>query len=186
MSIKNPWKTLQSDIRYDNPWIRLRHESVITPSGTEGIYGVVHFKNLAIGVIPLDEDMNTWLVGQYRYPLERYSWEIPEGGCPVGTDALQTARRELKEETGLLATRWREIQRMDLSNSVTDETGIIYIARDLTQGQSAPEPTEELQIKKLPFEETFQMLLRGEITDSLSVAGILKVQYLWSNGLLDQ
>ena len=180
----NPWKTLESEIKYDNNWIRLTEHQVINPSGGKGIYGEVHFKNYAIGILPLDEDYNTWLVGQYRYPLKAYSWEIPEGGGPLGEEPIESARRELLEETGMSAKNWKEIQRMHLSNSVSDELSIIYIATDLIQGIPMPEETEQLIVKKMPFEYVYQMVLNGEITDSMSVAAVLKAKLMMLNGEL--
>ncbi len=180
MENQNPWKILSEKEIYDNLWITLREYQVINPGGGQGIYGKVHFKNLAIGVIVLDEEMNTWLVGQYRFPLNQYSWEIPEGGCPEGTDPLESAKRELLEETGITAAKWQEIQRLHLSNSVSDELAIIYLARKLNFGQSEPEETEELQIQKIPFENAYQLVLNGEITDSISVTAILRIKLMIS------
>lgn len=173
---KNPWQTLSEKRVYDNPWISLNEYQIINPGGGAGIYGKVHFKNLAIGIIVLDENFDTWLVGQYRYPLDQYSWEIPEGGGPLHEDPLKSAQRELLEETGITANKWTEIQRLHLSNSVSDELAIIYLARDLSLGEPSPEETEQLIIRKLPFREAFNMVMRGEITDSLSVAAIFKVK----------
>ncbi|WP_113660675.1 NUDIX domain-containing protein [Pedobacter nanyangensis] len=178
----NPWKTLSSEEKYNNNWITVTEHQVINPSGGQGIYGQVHFKNLAIGVLPLDEDYNTWLVGQYRYPLKAYSWEIPEGGGPLGTDPELSAKRELAEETGLVASKLMEIQRMHLSNSVSDELAIIYLAQDLQLGKAEPEETEDLQLIKLPFAKAVEMVINGEITDSMSVAGILKVHLMLQKG----
>lgn len=172
---ENPWITLQIKEVYENPWIAVQHRDVLNPKGNPGIYGVVHFKHIAVGVIPLDQDGNTWLVGQYRYPLGRYSWEIPEGGCPLGTDTLATAQRELREETGLHASTWEKILECDVSNSVTNETAVLYLAQDLDQRTWAPEDTEELRLRKLPLEEAIQMVFRGEIRDSLSVMGLLTI-----------
>lgn len=180
----NPWKTLNSELKYDNNWISLTEHQVINPSGGNGIYGEVHFKNLAIGILPLDENYNTWLVGQYRYPLKAYSWEIPEGGGILGVDPLESAKRELLEETGLSARNWMEIQRMHLSNSVSDELAIMYVATDLIEGIAMPEETEQLVIKKLPFNEAYEMVLNGIITDSMSVACILKAKIMMLNGNL--
>jgi len=172
----NPWKLLDTIIQYENAWIRVEEDKVINPSGGEGIYGRVHFKNIAVGVIPIDSEGNTWLVGQYRYPLNEYSWEIPEGGCPEGEKELDTAKRELKEETGLVANQWEELLRIHTSNSVSDEKGVVFLAKDLTQGETQFEETEDLKIKKLPLEEAFQMVIDGEITDSISMAALLKLK----------
>lgn len=172
----NPWTTLTERTVYENPWIRVSHREVLTPGGQAGIYGVVHFKNLAVGVVPLDEAGNTWLVGQYRYTLGRYSWEIPEGGCPVGTDPLAAVKRELLEETGITARQWFKVADFDTSNSVTDETGMFFVAQGLSFGDASPEETEELKVKKVPFAEAVGMVLRGEITDALSMIAILRVK----------
>lgn len=175
---ENPWKITSEKNVYDNPWINVTEYQVINPSGNPGIYGQVHFKNTAIGVIPLDDELNTYLVGQFRFPLNQYSWEIPEGGGPEGTDPLESAKRELLEETGLKANQWTEIQRMHLSNSVSDELSIIYLARDLSQFEAEPEDTEQLIIHKVPFADVYQMVCDGRITDSVTVAAVLKVQLL--------
>ncbi len=175
---QSPWKTVSSTVVYDNPWIRLRHEEVITPAGTSGIYGVAHFKNKAIGIIPIDKEGYTWLVGQYRYPLEEYSWEIPMGGGSIDVDPLISAQRELKEETGLIALDWQMIGRIHTSNSVTDEEGFIFVAQDLEQGETEFDDTEVLQIWRLPLSEAIDMVMDNRITDSLSVYGLLKVARL--------
>ncbi|WEK34798.1 MAG: NUDIX hydrolase [Candidatus Pseudobacter hemicellulosilyticus] len=179
---QNPWQIVSAQEIYTNPWIALTEYQVINPSGGKGIYGKVHFRNLAVGVLPLDQDLNTYLVGQYRFTLDRYSWEIPEGGCPENTDPLLSAQRELLEETGLVAARWEPLAELHLSNSVTDEYGIVYLARQLEQGTAEPEETEQLQVKKLPFAEVYQMMEKGIITDSLSVAAILKVKIMLADG----
>lgn len=180
----NPWKIIQQKDIYDNPWISVTEYDVINPSGGKGIYGKVSFKNMAIGIVPLDEEGYTWLVGQYRFPINAYSWEIPEGGGEAGIDPLISAQRELLEETGLKARQWDKILDMHLSNSVTNETGVVYLARNLSQHEAQPEETEQLVVKKIKFEEAFQMVLRGSITDSLSVSGILKLEYLLKNHLV--
>ncbi len=163
---------------YDNPWISLTEYQVINPSGNPGIYGKVHFKNIAIGVLPLDDELNTYLVGQYRFALGQYSWEMPEGGGPLGIDPIESAKRELLEETGLKAQSWTEIQRLHLSNSVSDELSILYVARGLQQFEPEPEDTEQLIVHKLPFEEVYQMVCNGTITDSMTVAAVLKTHLL--------
>jgi 8-oxo-dGTP pyrophosphatase MutT (NUDIX family) len=173
-SQENPWKKISAQVKYDNPWINLTEYQVITPAGTEGIYGKVHFKNIAVGVIAIDAENNTYLVGQYRFPLDLYSWEIPEGGCPEGTDWLEAAKRELKEETGFEAGKWTEILQMHVSNSVSDEFAVVYVAEELIAGASEPEETEDLQIIKMPFSQAVQWVMEGKITDSISVAAILK------------
>lgn len=169
------WKTKTATPVYENPWIKVSHHEVLTPKGTEGIYGVVHFKNTAIGVIPIDNDGNTWLVQQSRYTLNQYTWEIPEGGCPQGESPLAAAERELEEEVGLRADRWEELMRLHLSNSVTDELCVVFIARDLSFGQQALEATEDIVVKKLPLMDAIDMVKRGEITDGISVAALLRV-----------
>lgn len=182
MKTTNPWKVLASKKVYDNNWISLTEHQVLNPSGGKGIYGEVHFKNIAIGILPLDDDLNTWLVGQYRFPLKHYSWEIIEGGGPLHINPIESAQRELVEESGLTAKKFTEIQRMYLSNSVSDEMAIIYIAQDLQMGKAEPEETEDLVIKKMSFNQAYQMVLAGEITDSISVAAILKTQILIQEG----
>jgi ADP-ribose pyrophosphatase len=178
MKEHNPWKTLRKKSIYQNPWITVEEHDVINPAGKEGIYGRVSFKNKALGIIPIDEYGNTWLVGQYRYTLEEYSWEIPMGGGPIEEDVLKSAQRELKEETGLSAGKWEKIMRIHTSNSVTDEEGFVYIATQLTYGETEFEDTEQLKIKKLPFSEAIEMVMEGEITDAISVAGLLKAAKL--------
>lgn len=180
----NPWKVLDEKKVYENPWIKLTEFDVLNPSGGKGIYGKVHFKFIATGALPLDEDLNTYLVGQYRFPLDCYSWEIPEGGGALDVDPVESAKRELLEETGLVATEWTRIVDMHLSNSVTDEYAVIYLARNLIQQTASPEETEQLHVKKVPFEEAYQMVERGEITDSMSVAAILKVKIMLADGRL--
>jgi 8-oxo-dGTP pyrophosphatase MutT (NUDIX family) len=171
---QNPWKTKTVKLIYENPWIKVEEHEVINPAGNDGIYGTVHFKNRAMAIIPVDEEGNTWLIGQYRYALNEYSWEIPMGGGPIGIDFLESAKRELKEETGLTALKWTELLKIHTSNSVTDEVGVVYLAEELTQGETAFEDTEILQIRKLPLKEVVDMAMKGEITDSISLAGIFK------------
>lgn len=183
-SEENPWQITSQKEVYSNPWISLIHHEVINPSGNPGIYGKIHYKNLAIGVLPLDKDMNTYLVGQYRFVLNQYSWEMPEGGAPLGTDPLDSAKRELLEETGLKAHRWTELNRIHLSNSVGDEYGSVYLAQDLEQFEAEPEETEQLIVKKLPFSEVYRMVCDSEITDSLTVAAVLRVQLMIMEGKL--
>lgn len=170
----NPWKQISSKEVYDNAWINVREDRVINPRGGKGIYGKVSFKNKAIGIIPVDNEGNTWLVGQHRYTLNEYSWEIPMGGGLVENDLLESAKRELKEETGLIAAKWTNIMRIHTSNSVTDEEGFVFLAEELTQGETDFDHTEDLQIKKLPLKEALRMVMEEEITDCISVAGILK------------
>jgi 8-oxo-dGTP pyrophosphatase MutT (NUDIX family) len=172
-SEQNPWQTISQKEVYSNAWIKVKHCEVLTPSGTPGIYGVVSFRNKAIGVVPVDEQMNTYLVGQFRYTLNEYSWEIPEGGGPEGEEPAETASRELQEETGLIARKLELLGKIHTSNSVTDEVGFIFLAHQLTQDEANPEETEELMVKRLPLSEAVRMVENGEITDSLSMAGLL-------------
>jgi 8-oxo-dGTP pyrophosphatase MutT (NUDIX family) len=174
----NPWKILSEKPVYDNPWIAVTEFDVINPNGGKGIYGKIHFKNVAVGIIPLDEDLDTYLVGQYRFPLGAFSWEIPEGGGSEVETALDSAKRELQEETGLKADEWTPILTLHLSNSVTDELAIIYLARKLEQHGPMPEETEKLIVRKCSFEEAYQMVEAGKITDSISVAAIQQVKLM--------
>ncbi|XOV93162.1 MAG: NUDIX domain-containing protein [Bacteroidota bacterium] len=174
----NTWKKISGKKIYENPWITLDEDQVINPGGGNSVYGKVHFKNYAIGVIPLDEANNTWIVGQWRYSLNEYSWEIPMGGGPLEIDLLESAKRELKEETGLTAESWELFMKLHTSNSVTDEVGFAYVAKELTQGETEFEETEDLLIKKLPFTQVVDMVMTGEITDGLSMVAILKLARL--------
>ena len=169
---RNPWRTLSSRETYDNSWIKVREDTVIRPDGEHGIYGVVHYKNVAVGILPIEGEF-TYLVGQYRYTLDQYSWEIPEGGCAEGEDPLCAAQRELEEETGLRAARWEKLGEAHLSNSVSDERAVWFLAAELTQGEHRPEGTEELNVRRVPFNDVLRMALAGEITDALSLLAIM-------------
>jgi len=169
------WRQKSQTVVYDNPWIQVRHEEVERPNGTEGIYGVVHFKSRAIGVIALDEYDNTWLVKQSRYPNDETTIEIPEGGGPLDEAPLEAAKRELKEETGLSAHSWELLMELRTSNSVTDEVGYIYLATDLTSGEQSLEDTEDIELLKVPFKQAVDMAMNGEIVDAMSLAALFKV-----------
>ncbi|MDE3124249.1 MAG: NUDIX hydrolase [Bacteroidota bacterium] len=180
--ITNPWVILETQEVYQNAWIQLHHFTVINPSGKESIYGKVHFKNKAIGIIPVDKNGYTYLVGQYRFTLQQYSWEIPEGGCNEHETTLNAAKRELQEETGLEANQWKFLGMAHLSNSVTDEVAEFFLATELTQKLPSPEETEQLQIKKVPLQQVFDMVENGGITDALSVLALQKLQLMWMQG----
>ncbi len=172
---RNPWTRRSRRVVYDNPWITVQHDEVTRPDGQPGIYGLVHFKNRAIGVVARDRDGRVVLVGQHRYPLDLYSWEIPEGGGLLEDDPLAAAQRELREETGLSAQRWTKLGTAHLSNSVSDEEAIYYLAEELTQGQAEPEGSEELALRWVPFAEALRMVQAGEITDALSMIALLQL-----------
>jgi 8-oxo-dGTP pyrophosphatase MutT (NUDIX family) len=174
----NPWTTLTTRRVYANPWLELWEERCLDPSGNPALYGRVSFRNKAVGVIPIDEAGHTWLVGQYRYCLHQYSWEIPMGGSAHPLPVLESARRELREETGLTARRWEQILFVHTSNSVTDEEGYVFTAEELTQGEPEFESTEQIEIRRLPVREALRMAMQDEITDALSVAGLLKLAAL--------
>jgi len=184
LDAKNPWTVLSKGERYDNKWVRVMHHDVLTPAGEPGIYGVVHFKHLAVGVVPVDAEGCTYLVGQYRFPLERYSWEIPEGGGIMGADPRTSAARELQEETGLCAAHWMKLVECDLSNSVTDEQAVLFLAWGLTHGTATPEPTEDLQVRRLPLIDAFGMVADGMIRDAMSIIALQAVELLWKSGRL--
>ena len=170
-----PWLRRSRRIAYENPWITVWHDEVSRPDGSPGIYGLVHFANLAVGVVVLDEDDRVLLVGQHRYALGEQSWEIPEGGVPAGETPIDGMKRELREETGVEASEWRELVRLHLSNSVTDEAGVVYLARGLSHGTSEPEPTERIEVRWVAFDEALAMTVDGRITDAMSLIGLQRV-----------
>ncbi len=172
---KNPWSVLSRATVYENEWIRVDHHEVLGPAGAPGVYGTVHFKNRATGVVPIDENGNVILVGQYRFPLRAYSWEIPEGGGAHSVSALASAQRELREECGLAAGCWKEILGMDLSNSVSDERATAFLAWELSEAPSQPDETEMLQVARVPFWDAIDRVKRGEIRDAISVAALVRV-----------
>ena len=172
---RNPWIRTRRDTVYQNDWIEVWHDEVTRPDGGPGIYGVVHFRSQAVGVVALDGEDRVLLVGQYRYTLDRFSWEIPEGGSPREEDPLAGAQRELAEETGFSAAHWRELIRFTLSNSVTDEEGVMYLATDLTPGPPNPDATEELHVRWVPLEQALVMVETGIIHDVMSQVALLAV-----------
>jgi 8-oxo-dGTP pyrophosphatase MutT (NUDIX family) len=176
----NPWKTISQETAYENAWIKVEHHQVLNPAGNPGIYGKVHFKNTAISIVPIDSEGFTYLVGQYRYTLNEYSWEVPEGGCSIesGESTLEAAKRELLEETGLVASDWTKLGEVYLSNSVSDEKAVMYVAQNLVQQQACPEETEQLKIRRLPLNEAIEMAKNGSISDALSVLTLLKIPAL--------
>ncbi|MGD8485446.1 MAG: NUDIX hydrolase [Chloroflexota bacterium] len=164
-----PWTRHRRRVGYRNPWLTVWHDEVTRPDGEPGIYGVVHFRNTAVGVVAIDDQDRVAMVGQHRYAFDTYHWEIPEGGSPLDEDSLEGAKRELLEETGLSASDWREIGRWELSNSVTDETAVAYLATGLAHGPAVPDPEEQLEFRWMPFYEVMDRIARGQITDALTV-----------------
>ena len=183
MNTTSPWITNGTRQIYDNPWISVREDAVTQPDGQPGIYGVVHFLNRAIAIVPIDSDGFTWLVGQFRYTLDSYSWEVPEGGVPIDEDLEQGARRELAEEVGVTAAHCQYLGQFHLSNSVSDEQAHVFVAWDLTAGQPQPEGTEQLEQMRLSLDDAVGMADRGEITDILSVVALARAQRWWNQRL---
>jgi 8-oxo-dGTP pyrophosphatase MutT (NUDIX family) len=167
-----PWRRRSRAVPYANPWIEVFHDEVNRPDGSPGIYGVVHFRNAAVGVVAVDDDGRLLLVGQHRYPLDEYSWEIPEGGVPHGEPLEAGARRELREETGYEADEWRQLSRLSVSNSVTDELGALFLATGLRPGTASPDPTEDLALRWATLDEVLGEIAGGLIHDLLTVAGV--------------
>jgi len=178
LTTSGPWTRRSRRTAYENAWITIWHDEVTRPDGEPGVYGVVHFANLAAGVLVLDAADRVLLVGQHRYALDEWSWEIPEGGVPAGETALEGARRELLEETGVEAADWRELARLHLSNSVSDEVAVLFVATGLTHGIATPEGTEALDIDWMPFEEVLAMTLDGRISDAMTVVAVERLALL--------
>jgi 8-oxo-dGTP pyrophosphatase MutT (NUDIX family) len=179
-----PWGVSSSQVVYDNPWITLTEYQAIAPTGRPALYGKVGFKNRAIGVVPLHEDGTVTLVGQNRFSLANYSWELPEGGAPHGEDPLDGAKRELAEEVGLVAADWRMILRMELSNSVTDEIAYGFLAMDLSPTETAPDETEDLAVARVPFREALDAATAGHMPDAITVALLLRTHHMAVRGEL--
>jgi 8-oxo-dGTP pyrophosphatase MutT (NUDIX family) len=181
-----PWTAGASRAVYENPWIKVTEYAATAPTGRPAQYGVVSFKNLAIAILPIHDDGTVTLVGQHRFPHADYSWEIPEGGGPLADDPLASAKRELAEETGLQATEWREVMRTQLSNSVTDETAIGYVATGLSTspGGHDVDETEALTVIRAPFREALDAALAGHLPDMLTVAMLLRGYHMAREGAL--
>jgi 8-oxo-dGTP pyrophosphatase MutT (NUDIX family) len=180
----NPWRSIAQRPIYDNPWIAVTEHDAVAPTGAAALYGLVSFKNFAIAILPLHDDGTITLVGQSRFPLGTFSWEIPEGGGPLADDPLESARRELREETGLEADDWRLLGRMQLSNSVSDEIAFGFLATGLRAGVAAPEPTEQLSVIRVPFREALDAVIAGDIEDVLTVAMVLRGYHMAREGSL--
>ena len=173
MTQVGPWRRRSRRTVYENEWIEVWHDEVTRPDGSDGIYGVVHPRFRAVGIVAVDDDDRVVLVGQHRYTLDRYSWEIPEGGVPLGEDPLEGGQRELVEETGFRADHWSELLRHSLTNSISDEEGVIYLATGLMPGEPHPDGTEELTTRLVPFDDALAMVESGEIHDAVSQLGLL-------------
>lgn len=174
-----PWKRGQGRQIYDNPWITVTEFAATAPTGRPAMYGLVEFKNRALAVLPIHQDGTVELVGQNRLPFADYSWEIPMGGGPLDEDPLAGAQRELQEETGLVASEWREVLRLQISNSVTNELGVGYLALGLSQSAALKsDPTEDIVRMRVPFREALDRVLDGKITDALTVAMMLRAYHM--------
>jgi|UPI00059538D6 8-oxo-dGTP pyrophosphatase MutT (NUDIX family) len=181
---RGPWTIRNTRQVYDNPWIGVAEHDVIRPDGSPGLYGVCGMKGIAVGVVPIDTDGSTWLVGQHRFPRDYYSWELPEGGGDPALPPIESAKRELREETGITAQGWQELLQLDFSNAVTDEIGFGFLAWDLDAGATDPDEGEVLEIRRLPFRAALEMVMSGEIRDAFTQVMLLKVDALGRRGEL--
>lgn len=181
----DPWVVNGVSRPFENDWFRIDSHSVIHPGGAEGTYSVIRIRRLAVGVLPIEADGRVHLVGQWRFPLGRYSWEMPEGGCEAGEDPAACARRELEEEAGVVAASLVPILEMDLSNSVTDEQAICFLATGLSAGVHAPEPVEVFQHRTAPFMGLVEEVASGAIRDALTVATVLRAYHMAKTSALD-
>lgn len=180
----NPWTVKRVTRPFENDWFAIDAHDVVRPDGADGNYAVIRIRRLAVGVLPIDDAGRVHLVGQWRFPLGRYSWEMPEGGAELGEDALECARRELEEETGLSAATYQQILEMDLSNSLTDERAALFLATGLREGAANPEAVEVLRRRTAPFAEVLSRVADGRIRDSLTVAAVLRAHHMAVTGQL--
>jgi 8-oxo-dGTP pyrophosphatase MutT (NUDIX family) len=181
-----PWTRLSERTVFENPWLRLTEHEAVAPTGRPAQYGLVGMKNLALAILPLHDDGTVILVGQHRFAFADYSWEIPEGGGPLDVDPLESAKRELAEETGLQAAEWRQVLRLQLSNSITDERAVGYVALGLSEATEAhhADDTEALTMVRVPFREALDAALAGHLQDVLTVAMLLRAYHMAREGAL--
>jgi 8-oxo-dGTP pyrophosphatase MutT (NUDIX family) len=180
-----PWKPGVERLAFESGWIIVTEQTAIAPTGKPSPYGLVRFKNLAVAVLPIHDDGTIVLVGQHRFPLGDYTWELPEGGAPLAEDPLDGAKRELAEETGLAAAEWREVMRAQLSNSVTDERMVGYLALGLSEaGAREADETEAITLARVPFREALDAAMAGYLPDMLTVAMLLRGYHMAKEGSL--
>ena len=181
-AVRPHWRSVTSQTVFQNPWIRVESHDVIAPTGNPAHYGLVKFANRAIAVLPLHDDGTVSLVGQARFATDAYSWELPEGGGPLDEDPRQAAIRELREETGLVAADLREILSFDVSNSVTDEVAVCFLATGLSQSDTAPDETEAFDYARVPFKTLLDAVIKGQVRDGLTVVSVLRVYHMAVSG----
>lgn len=178
------WRDAGSSVMFENPWMRLTRHEATAPTGLQADYVVMRPQNMSVGVLPIHEDGTITLVGQQRFALMNWSWEMPEGGAPFNEDPLEGAKRELAEEAGLEAVVWHPALKVEMTNSITDERAMAWLAWGLTPVPIAPDPTEIIRVARVPFGDLLRNVGNGAVRDMFTVATVLRAYHMAREGEL--